>query len=70
MDQETIEKLFTLFFSTKGKEGTGFGLFIADSIVRKHGGSIEVKSKSGHGAQFRIKIPKISSGSAECLSPG
>ena len=67
MDQETIERLFTLFFSTKGKEGTGFGLFIADRIIRKHGGSIEVKSKSGHGTQFRIKIPRISCGSEEKL---
>lgn len=67
MDQETMDKLFTLFFSTKGKEGTGFGLFIADRIIRKHGGSIEVKSKSGHGTQFRIKIPRISFGSAEKL---
>ncbi|MDQ1331711.1 MAG: hypothetical protein QG578_1979 [Thermodesulfobacteriota bacterium] len=61
MDQETIDRLFTLFFSTKGKEGTGFGLFIADRIIRKHGGSIEVKSKPGHGTQFKIKIPVNSS---------
>jgi len=65
MDAETREKIFTLFFSSKGKKGTGLGLFISDRIIKQHGGSIEVKSKSGHGTQFRIKIPKISSGPAE-----
>lgn len=65
MDQETIDKLFTLFFSTKGKQGTGFGLFIADRIIRKHKGVIEVKSKPGHGTQFKIKIPRIPSVPAE-----
>jgi len=30
MDQETKEKAFSLFFSSKGAEGTGLGLFIAN----------------------------------------
>jgi len=59
MDAETREKIFTLFFSSKGKRGTGLGLFISDSIIRQHGGKIEVSSIPGKGSRFSIKIPKI-----------
>ncbi len=47
MDRETREKIFSLFFSSKGLKGTGLGLFIANKIVDKHGGSIEVESEPG-----------------------
>lgn len=58
MDQETQEKIFSLFFSSKGLEGTGLGLFISNKIIKDHGGSIEVKAQSGEGVHFRIKLPK------------
>ena len=54
--QQTI---FEQFYTTKplGK-GTGLGLAIAhEIIVEKHGGSLEVKSTPGEGAQFLITIP-------------
>jgi signal transduction histidine kinase len=58
MHQETIDKLFTLFFSSKGRSGTGLGLFIANKIVGQHGGSVEVESELGRGACFTVRIPK------------
>ena len=58
MDSDTMEKIFTLFFSSKGHKGTGFGLFITNHIIKQHGGSIKVKSKPNQGAQFIINIPK------------
>jgi len=57
MDAGTIDSLFTLFFSSKGEKGTGMGLFIADRIVRQHGGMITVASKQGQGSTFRVIIP-------------
>jgi signal transduction histidine kinase len=57
MDDETQEKFFTPFFSSKGTKGTGLGLFIANTIIEQHGGGINVKSKVGQGTLFRIKIP-------------
>ena len=57
MDSGTIDNLFTLFFSSKGEKGTGMGLFIADKIVRQHGGMITVDSKPGQGSTFHVSIP-------------
>jgi PAS domain S-box-containing protein len=57
MEQETREKIFTLFFSSKGLEGTGLGLFIASKIAIQHGGSIEVDSAPGEGTTFNVRLP-------------
>lgn len=59
MDQATRENIFTLFFSSKGHRGTGLGLFIANQIVEKHGGYVEVESTPGKGSSFKISIPRI-----------
>ena len=57
MDNETQDKLFTPFFSTKERKGTGLGLFIANAVIEQHGGEIIVKSTLGQGTLFRIMIP-------------
>ncbi len=57
MDRETREKLFCMFFSSKGMEGTGLGLFIANKIATKHEGRISVESASGRGSRFLVRIP-------------
>lgn len=53
-----IQKLFTPFFTTKevGK-GTGLGLWVVQSIIKEHQGSIRVKSQEGKGSQFTIQLP-------------
>jgi len=58
MDQETREKAFSLFFSSKGAGGTGLGLFIANKIVDSHGGSIRVESEEQQGSRFFIELPR------------
>jgi PAS domain S-box-containing protein len=58
MDQETKEKAFSLFFSSKGAEGTGLGLFIAHKIINSHHGTIEIESKLGEGSRFIVKLPR------------
>ncbi|MEW6364830.1 MAG: PAS domain-containing sensor histidine kinase [Acidobacteriota bacterium] len=57
MDRETREKIFSLFFSSKGISGTGLGLFIANKIADKHGGGIDVDSEPGRGSRFVVRLP-------------
>jgi len=57
MDAETRDNLFSLFYSSKGREGTGLGLFLSNKIIAQHGGSIQVESTLGQGSRFTIKLP-------------
>lgn len=58
MDENTQKKLFEPFFTTKDVgEGTGLGLSIAYNTIKKHNGSIELKSALGEGTEFIITIP-------------
>lgn len=57
MERETREKAFGLFFSSKGTEGTGLGLFIANKIATAHGGTIQIESTPGVGTRFAVSIP-------------
>lgn len=58
MDRETRNKLFTLFFSSKGSSGTGIGLYIAGQVVKQHGGSLSVDSEPGKGAVFTMTLAR------------
>lgn len=58
MTEETKKKLFEPFFTTKKVgEGTGLGLSIAWNTIKKHHGTVEVKSEIGVGTAFIITIP-------------
>jgi predicted ATPase/signal transduction histidine kinase len=59
MNEETRQKLFAAFFTTKPEgKGTGLGLSISYQIVtEKHGGSLDCISQPGEGAEFVIEIP-------------
>lgn len=58
MQPDTLSRLFSVFFSTKGSRGTGLGLFIAKKAVDQHGGRIGAVSEPGVGSTFRIWIPR------------
>jgi PAS domain S-box-containing protein len=53
---EIMPKIFDPYFTTKSN-GTGLGLTIAYSIIKKHDGSINVFSKVNEGTTFTIHLP-------------
>jgi two-component system, NtrC family, sensor kinase len=58
MSQETLERLFTPFFTTKpAGQGTGLGLSICYAIISKHKGRIQVDSELGKGTTFVVRLP-------------
>lgn len=67
MDDETLQRCFEPFYSTKGKGGTGLGLSMVYGVIRRHGGTVEAKSVPGQGAVFTICLPVKSP--EEVLSP-
>ncbi len=57
LDRAYKNEIFSLFFSDKGKNGTGLGLFIAKRAVKQHQGSIEVDSVPEKFTEFTITLP-------------
>lgn len=59
---EHLQYIFEPFFTTKENTGTGLGLWVAKEIIRKHGGTLTVSSKSApgeaHGTRFAIFLPR------------
>jgi signal transduction histidine kinase len=70
MDEETKEKLFQSFFSTKGSRGTGLGLMITKKIVEEHGGTISVESEKEKGSKFVIRLPEKEQPAESLLEDG
>ena len=58
MSVPEVAKLFTMFYSSKGRKGTGLGMFITQKVVKKHGGTIEVRSEPQKGTAFQIRLPR------------
>ncbi|MBN2144021.1 MAG: FHA domain-containing protein [Candidatus Aureabacteria bacterium] len=52
-----LEKLFTIFYSTKGSEGTGLGLAVVQKIIQEHGGHVSVDSQEGKWTKFTLELP-------------
>jgi two-component system, sporulation sensor kinase E len=55
--QEELGHIFEPYHTTK-KKGSGLGLMIVQRIVEDHDGEIEVASKPGKGACFKIRLPR------------
>ncbi|MFT7463293.1 MAG: signal transduction histidine kinase [Pseudohongiellaceae bacterium] len=61
MAEETVERIFEPFFSTKAPDrSTGLGLSTVMAIVEAHRGDIRVVSTPGHGSCFTVLLPRLS----------
>ena len=62
ISEELKEKLFREMVTTKGKDGTGLGLFMSYSTIKgKFEGDMWFESESGKGTTFYVSIPKLES---------
>ncbi len=57
MSDETRRRCMEPFFSTKGREGSGFGLPTVYGIIERHGGTLEIESRLGEGTTIRMLLP-------------
>jgi len=68
---EDQKRLFEPFFSTKRlgeSSGSGLGLAIVHSVVKEHGGFVDLASKPGHGSRFTLYFPRQGSSLPRRLS--
>jgi CheY-like chemotaxis protein len=56
--EKSLPRIFDPYFTTKQK-GSGLGLATSYSIIRNHGGVIEVKSELNKGSTFTIHLPAV-----------
>jgi signal transduction histidine kinase len=56
MSEETVSRMFDLFFTTK-PQGTGLGMAIARSVIDLHGGELTIHSVLGQGTRVAARLP-------------
>ena len=62
-----LSRIFDPYFTTKGDHGTGLGLSVSQSIVRRHGGELKVTSRTSgadRGTTFTLDLPALAAGAA------
>ncbi|MFQ6674933.1 MAG: ATP-binding protein [Fidelibacterota bacterium] len=65
MTEETRERVFDPFFTTRAPEGTGLGMSEVYGVVKRHDGRIHVKSEVGKGTEITVTFPLSEAGPAE-----
>jgi C4-dicarboxylate-specific signal transduction histidine kinase len=59
---EHLTHLFQPFFTTKGTAGTGLGLWLAQSALRRIGGAISARNRRSGGAEFLVELQVAGNG--------
>jgi CheY-like chemotaxis protein len=58
MTEDVLERCLDPFFTTKKDRGTGLGLPMVHSIVKRHGGQISIQSAPGQGTTISVRLPR------------
>jgi len=58
MNNETKQKIFDPFYTTKGQRGTGLGLSQVYGFMQRSNGTVNVYSELNHGSRFVLYFPK------------
>src|SRR2546423_1316023 len=66
---EIAQRLFRPFASTKGRRGTGLGLYISRQLVREAEGDLELTPHGERGARFMAWLPATAASAPPSLSP-
>jgi signal transduction histidine kinase len=64
---DALKHVFEPFYTTKAN-GTGLGLAIVRQAAETHGGTVEVESRPGAGALFRVRLPGATAHSLEATA--
>lgn len=62
IESAAMAQIFEPFFTTKGAYGTGLGLWVSKQLIDKHGGSIQVRSRTSgthRGTTFSVVLPGL-----------
>src|SRR5204862_5607661 len=66
---DVLARLFRPFATTKGRRGTGLGLYISRQVAREAGGDLVLASRPGKGARFVLSLPAAPVEPAPAPSP-
>jgi CheY-like chemotaxis protein len=64
MDDEIRRRALEPFFTTKGPQGTGLGLSVANTIVQRHGGELSLRPNDGKGTVITLRLPRAAAAPA------
>ncbi|QDT04962.1 Wide host range VirA protein [Rubripirellula lacrimiformis] len=60
ISDDNLHRVLDPFFTMKQRgKGTGLGLAMAQSLVQRHGGTIEITSTSGEGTSVKVRLPLL-----------